>query len=247
MTRSLLSQLNRADPTPLYRQLSLLLAETIEQGELAPDRQLPTEAELAERYGVNRLTVRQAVAEIARTGLIVTVAGKGSFVARQPIRYEVSVGSEASLTRAMAEQGRDVALRLLRKRVDPDPDIRTRLATSGRIWRYTLLREVDGFPLSLSETSVAERRFPGLSRHWQGDSSLYEALERAYGVRMRRGERTLTAEAALPADSEHLMVPVGAPLLVLRGTNVADEGEPVAMVEHRSRGDRVQLTLGGAG
>ncbi|MEU2179637.1 GntR family transcriptional regulator [Streptomyces thermolilacinus] len=66
---------------PLYVQLADIIAGKIESGELAPDRPIPSENHLADEYGVARLTARRAAQELRERGLIVTVRGKGSFVA----------------------------------------------------------------------------------------------------------------------------------------------------------------------
>jgi DNA-binding GntR family transcriptional regulator len=67
--------------TPVYRQLADIIAAKIAAGELQPDRPIPAETRLAEEYGVARLTARRAVRDLRERGLVVTVRGKGSFVA----------------------------------------------------------------------------------------------------------------------------------------------------------------------
>ena len=235
--------LHRAIGIPLYRQLSQMLAEAIAEGEFGPDERLPTEAELAARCDVNRLTVRQALVELGRAGLVVTIAGRGSFVARPPSRYTVSSRDEASLTRAMAAQGRAVTQTLLDERGDRSAASRNALHVRGGVRRFLTLREVDGQPWSLTSTTLSEERLPGLRKVWAGNCSLFDTLAEEYGIRMRRGERVFTAAPALPPDAEHLLVPVGAPLLVMWGTNLDDDGRPVALVEHRFRGDRAEYAV----
>lgn len=234
---------NRHSGVPLYRQVSYAIEEEIASQVWAPDDRLPREAELAERYGVNRLTVRAALAELARRGLIYTIHGNGSFVAAPPIRHDISAGREASLTRSMRERGHTVTQRLLSSRLDPDRAVARTLGTRGRVRRYELLRYVDDAPWTLTRTWLAERRFSRLEERWRGDASLYGVLEAEYGIEMERAHRTIRTEAAGPAEAEHLMIPVGFPMLVMEGLNVDAEGRAVAVVEHRGRGDRVQFTV----
>jgi len=234
---------NRHRTTPLYRQVAEAIEHQISSGELERDERLPGEAELAERYEVNRLTVRSALAELVQRGLIYTVHGRGSYVSAPPIRHDISSDREASLTLAMRDSGHEASQRLLSSAEERSPEVARKLKTRGRIRRYELLRTVDGMPWTLSSTWLPARRFGKLDRHWTGEESLYEVLEREFGVRMRRSDRTIRTEAAGPAAAEHLMVPVGFPLLVMEGLNVDKEGTPVALVEHRGRGDRVQFTV----
>lgn len=234
---------NRFLDIPLYRQVSAALEARVRAGELAPGDALPKEGALAQEFGVNRLTVRQALGELAQRGLIRTVHGRGSFVAEPAIRYDISGAREASLTRAMRETGRTVRQQLLRTQRDEDAEVRRRLASHARLRRYELLRFVDEVPWTLTAMWMPERRFPGLEDHWDGAGSLYDVLETHFGVRMRRQQRTIWAEAGTPQDAEHLAIPVGSPVLVMEGLNVDDEGRPVALVRHRGRGDRVQFTV----
>lgn len=69
---------------PVYAQLADLIAAQITAGTLAVDRPIPSEARLADEYGVARLTARRAVRELRERGLVHTVHGKGSFVTDPP-------------------------------------------------------------------------------------------------------------------------------------------------------------------
>jgi DNA-binding GntR family transcriptional regulator len=234
--------LNRHAPTPLYRQLGDRIEHRIET-ELEPGDRLPSEGDLAREYDVNRLTVRQALAELVRRGLVETAHGRGTFVAEPPMRYEVSAGSDASFTRTREAAGHRVDLRLLRTTLDEDRGVMRQLRTRRPVRRYQLLRLVDGSAWSLTSTWIASTRFKGLDRHWKGETSLFDALEQHYGVRSVRADRSFAAVPADAVDSEHLTVPLGAPVLVVRGLNTATDGAPVAVVEHHFRGDRVQFTV----
>ncbi|WP_413758293.1 GntR family transcriptional regulator [Streptomyces sp. MMBL 11-3] len=77
---------------PLYVQLADVISGRIASGELVPDRPIPSENHLADEYGVARLTARRAAQELRERGLIVTVRGKGSFVAEQPDGEEPTKG-----------------------------------------------------------------------------------------------------------------------------------------------------------
>ncbi|MBB4935288.1 DNA-binding GntR family transcriptional regulator [Lipingzhangella halophila] len=74
-------ELKHESATPLYVQLADIVAAKIKSGELQPDRPIPAETRLAEEYGIARLTARRAVRELRDRGLVVTVPGKGTFVA----------------------------------------------------------------------------------------------------------------------------------------------------------------------
>ena len=239
---NLLDVINRYADRPIYRQLSdLLEARLVEEAQ--PGDRLPSEAELSQQFDVNRLTVRRALNELNQRGLIETVHGKGSFVASPIVRYDVSTGRDASFTRSMRELGHQVGIRLLSMHIVNSPELHDELRTPGKVLVSTAVRLVDDQPWSLSVTSIGVDRFPGLAKQWKGETSLFDFLLERHGVRMRRAYRTFTAGLAEPDEAGHLQVRVGAPVLEMRGLNVDQDENPVALVQHRFRGDRVQFTV----
>lgn len=85
--------LDRNSDTPLYMQLAGLIRADIAQGALQPGDKLPSESEFVERYGIGRLTVREALALLVNEGLLTKMHGKGTFVRAaqpsQPLRVDV--------------------------------------------------------------------------------------------------------------------------------------------------------------
>jgi len=71
-------------PTLLWEQVAADIEADITSGRLAPHAKMPTELELAEQYGVARVTVRRAVQDLAARGLLLVVHGRGTFVAARP-------------------------------------------------------------------------------------------------------------------------------------------------------------------
>jgi DNA-binding GntR family transcriptional regulator len=65
---------------PVYRQVATILRGRIESGELAPDRPVPSEAQLVQEYGIARGTARRAIEVLRDEGLVVTVPGRGTYV-----------------------------------------------------------------------------------------------------------------------------------------------------------------------
>lgn len=239
---NLLEVINRYSDRPVYRQLSDLLEARLTTHARPGDR-LPSELELSQQFDVNRLTVRRALNELNQRGLIETVHGKGSFVATPVVRYSISAGRDASLTRAMRELGHDVAIRVLSTEQVRSRPLQTALKIEGAVLVCRTLRLVDDQPWSYSTTSIGVERFPDLAQAWTGEASLFDFLLHAHGVRMRRADRSFAAALAEPVEAEHLQIRIGAPVLEMRGLNIDQDGEPVALVAHRFRGDRVELTV----
>src|ERR1035437_4327552 len=77
-------------PLPIYLQLEGLIRDKLDNGEWPPGAMLPSERQLCEVYGVARMTVRQAISNLIAKGLLSRVQGRGTFVARPPLRQSLS-------------------------------------------------------------------------------------------------------------------------------------------------------------
>lgn len=82
----LMETIDHASPVPLYYQLRLLIEREIAAGHLQPGDQIPTEAELCQRYSISRTPVRQALLELTREGVLVRTVGRGTFVAPREMK-----------------------------------------------------------------------------------------------------------------------------------------------------------------
>src|SRR3954449_10858614 len=96
--------LRRAAGEPLYAQVARDLAARIRQGVLTSGQRLPAEPALARAYGVNRLTVREALISLTRQGLVRRLQGIGSFVADAPVRHRLG-GDDARLAETLRSEG----------------------------------------------------------------------------------------------------------------------------------------------
>src|ERR1700728_3741679 len=94
----------RQPGTALYRQVAEDLLARVRRSELTPGQRLAPEAQLAQQYGVNRLTMRRALEELARAGIVRTEHGLGSFIAVPATRHRIDDGA-ASLSESMARRG----------------------------------------------------------------------------------------------------------------------------------------------
>ena len=79
-----MEEIDPLGPTPVYRQLARILRERIASGDLAPNRPIPSEAQLRQQYGIARGTARRAVQVLRDERLVVTVTGRGTYVRPRP-------------------------------------------------------------------------------------------------------------------------------------------------------------------
>jgi GntR family phosphonate transport system transcriptional regulator/GntR family transcriptional regulator len=238
------THLNRHNGTALYRQLSEIIEARLKAGEFPPGTRLPSLLEFAEEYGVNRLTVREAIDDLARRGAIEVRQGAGTFPAATKVRLEL--GPVPSFTRSMSARGATTRTRLLDVRAVTDKRIQAELGTTERLARYTLVRYVDEVPWTLTTIWIDRSRLPGLKTHWpsaEGTGSLFDALREHYDIELRRAYRTYWSELAEPQDAEHLDIAIGHPILASEGLDTTQHREPILFTASKGRGDRVKVTF----
>src|SRR5512143_2788530 len=159
-------RLERESPDPLYTQLKDSLVGDISAGRYAPNQRLPSERELSVHYNVSRMTVRQALLELVRDGMIYTRTGKGTFVAEPKIDQRLRTLSGFTQD-VNARGGRPTSQVLEFKVIAAPSDIATalRLSLGTETIMLSRLRLADGDPLAIETAYVPEKMFPGLLMH----------------------------------------------------------------------------------
>src|SRR5260370_30645371 len=84
-----MSAIYRNSPLPRYYQLKEIIRERIRSGEWKPGELIPSERELSEKYGISRMTARQAITELVNEGLFYREQGKGTFVSQRKITQQL--------------------------------------------------------------------------------------------------------------------------------------------------------------
>jgi GntR family transcriptional regulator len=242
--RRILRKLDRSGP-PAYAQIEDRVVEAVSAGDLQPGDRLPPERELAEQLGVSRMTLRQALQTLERRGLVRRTVGRhgGTFVAEPKIERDLN--ALAGLTEQLRRQGHQAGARVLSKQEGP---CSRRTATAlglqpgEPVFEVVRLRLSDGTPLALERSLFPAGRFGGLLE-LDLDGSLYELLERSYGVSVRKAVERLEPVVAGPREAALLSVASGAPLLLVERTAFDADGGPVEYARDRFRGDRTQVVV----
>jgi GntR family transcriptional regulator len=199
---------------------------------------------LAGRFGVSRVTVRRALAELQRTGLIRRRVGSGTVVSDRRPAPPVDVDF-ANLLSHLTEMGRTSSVRLLAfdYRVPP-PEIADALGVGEdeAVQRSVRVRHIDGEPFSHLVTHVPE----AIGRHYTaeelGAAALLSLFERA-GVVVASATQTISAALATPAVAEALEVAVGDALMSVTRTVRAPDGSGVEHLSALYRPDRYRFGM----
>jgi len=221
-----------ASPTfrPLYLQVKAALMERLEAGEWHPGEAIPSEGELARRFGVSQGTARKAVDAMAADNLVVRRQGKGTFVTT----HTEEQTSLFRFLRIRRNDGRDEypASRLLDvRRAKASAEVSRALGLRGGASTVTLRRvlEFSGEPVVLDEIVLPASLFRGLTRArveaYRG--SMYSLFETQFGVRMLRAQERVAAIAADSATASLLHVRSGEPLLTVERVTFTYGDRPV--------------------
>ena len=230
-----------ASPLPKYTQLSRILQDLIE-AELGLDELLPSEREISERFGVARMTVRQAVDQLVAEGRVYKVAGKGTFVARPRLVMPLTL---TSFTADMQARGmRPGAVELSRRQIAADAELSRLLGVDLAEPVHVLerLRLADDEPIAVERSHLVARRTPGLFDEPLENRSLYAVLEERYGLVIDGGEQTIGAGPAASSEASALGVRPDAAVLRFERWSRAG-GAPLEYATSTYRGDRYQLRV----
>lgn len=238
-----MAALNKNLPIPLYHQLKSALMAAIERGDWLPDQQLPNEGELAQQFAVSKITVRQALRDLAAMGYVRREQGRGTFVSKRKLDH----GRElTSFTEEMRRHRLEAASRIISQTVvEADQRVADALEIKpgDPVVVVKRLRLADGEPMGTQSAYIPVNLAAGLVNEKLENVSLYGVLQTRYGLAPARARETYRAVPADAASAELLKVPPGSPVFAVERVTLLDNGRPFEFVESIMRGDRYNVVL----
>jgi GntR family transcriptional regulator len=231
-------------PLPLYHQVQDILRRQLLRGELKPGDQLPTEAELAERFRISRTTVRLALDALRRDGLLYRRAGKGTFVTEPRIEQELT--RLTGFVEDMLALGRQATARVVEVReVAADDAVGQRLGvTAGTtVVRLERVRLADGDPLSLDVTYLPLEIGRRVAAEDLAVHPIFSLLEDRYGIALGFADYRIEAAIADRYVARQLGIAPGDPVLLIERTTCSKAGAPLDYEHLYYRGDRVRYRV----
>ncbi|MGH2803849.1 MAG: GntR family transcriptional regulator [Thermoleophilaceae bacterium] len=204
---------------------------------------LPSERRLAERYGLARMTVRTEVDRLVAEGIVYRLHGRGSFVAEPRV---AQAGLFSSFSEDMRARGVTPGSLVVSQRViEAGPFLAGSLeiAPGAPVAEIERVRTADGTPLALERVQLPAKRFPGIDRADLEHGSLFELLDRRYGVSLAEADQRVVAVAVDGAEAAALEVPEGTPGLRFHTLARDGEGTPAYHATSLFRGDRYEIEL----
>ncbi len=221
------------------------LANEIAQGHYAPGDRLPTEAQLAARFGVNRHTIRRALGDLAEVGTVHARRGAGVFVQHRHMPYPI--GKRVRFHQNLLAAGHVPEKRTLllqTRSAGPKEAAALRLAEGDRVHIYEGLSFSDDTPIALFRAVFPAERLPRMLEALRDTGSVTAALS-AHGIEdYTRASTEITAKPADATLAAQLRLSPGAPILSSVGINIDADGTPLEFGRTWFAGDRVTLTMG---
>lgn len=228
----------------VWRQIEEILAAEIAAGIFPAESRLPSEMELADRFEVNRHTVRQALAALAQRGLLLAEQGRGTFVVRDAIEYPL--GARTRFSENMLMQGRHPGTELVsaaEERASEEIARHLKMRPGGKVVRLDTLGRANDRPISLGYHYFPARRVPGMAQAFERLSSVTRALKELGISDYRRTVTRVGARLPSAEESRRLRLSRSQPLLVTEGVNIEEGGRPIEYVIGLFAADRVQLVV----
>lgn len=232
----------RDNATSLYRQIAARLRDEIAGGRFEPSGRLPSEAEMGALFGVSRVTVRLALDELTRNGLIERRKGKGTFVAGKEVRHELD--TLRSFHESLILQGLNASMRISSLQTIRTPEATARAFGAG--WETCLALErlhfVDNEPIALGRT-LLPAALASLPREEIEARPAYAVVSAFVGLEVERAHVTIGAQTADIELEAALKVPKAAALLVMERTSWFSDNTPAERSTFYVRPERYRFVM----
>ncbi|MEN6298509.1 MAG: GntR family transcriptional regulator [Anaerolineaceae bacterium] len=229
---------------PLYYQVEAALKEMIEGVKYSPGDQIPSERELSEMLGVSRMTVRRAVENLIKHGLLERRSTQGTFVRQPEVMRMVGKDFTLGLTQMVLSSGAQPASQLLQF----GPMLSTQkiaerlgLMVGEKVIVLRRLRLVNNAPFCIETSYLPEKLIPELkAEDFKSEtSSLYAILRERYDIQATENDETLKISYATADEALHLGMKIGSPVLLMRSVVFDQRGQRIEYVVSVNHPERV--------
>lgn len=230
---------------PLYQQLKNILKGQILSGILKPGDKILPETDLCAKYGVSRITVRQAIHGLVEEGFLYRKQGKGTFVTSPKLRRRLP--KLYSFTEDMLELGLRPSSRVLAYEViTADRKMREILKLppgEEKVNRVVRVRCANDEPILIETTFIPLYLCPGLIEEDLEKGSLYAILRDKYGLLLDHAYETYEVGEVRKEEAQHLECRSGLPAFVIERVTYLRNEIPVELTKSVARGDRLRFTV----
>lgn len=221
---------------PLYHQVYVVLRQKIRNNEFDPAKPLPGEHQMAEDFGVSRVTIRRTLQSLELDGLIERRRGVGTFPIPNPVefrdRYNIGGLLQAGLHGDAPTESRNLRI----ASIDPPSHVVRMFGSSSKVLLIQRLRHIRNEPFTLLTIYLPEWVAAVAGLKALEKSPAVVAIEQA-GLYLARTEQAISAQAADEPAARALGLPIGAPLIFMTSLFSDRDDQPLALLEGQYRPD----------
>lgn len=228
---------------PIYVQLRDILRDQIENGVYLPGTAIPSEKELSEKYGVNRLTVRTAIEQLMKEGVVKPFQGKGVYVMGE--RMNRDLDTLTGFSRTILEKNSEPRVHVLHKK------LRNAGVKFSKIFEMDEEDEIHYIkrvcfaneePMSIEEIFVPKAILPNLNELNVSDFSMYDLYD-FYNIHVTNAHQTLDIVKLDQNESRLLNIDTSQAVYLFTSITYADEKTPIEYAKTYVRADLCQFTV----
>jgi GntR family transcriptional regulator len=227
----------------VYVRIRETLRDEITKGTLRRGERLPPEHDLAAKFSVSRMTIRESIEDLVNEGLLYRRHGVGTFVAFPHLQRDHT--RLTSFFDKAEEEGVSVRAELLSLEVMPAKAVIARaldLPPGSRVIRIRTLRYADDVPITVHEAYVPQKPFASIVNENLEAQHLWALYEKC-GYKVKRAIQRLEAREADREMADLMKIREGAPILFKERTVYAEDGTPIEFTYCYNRGDVYSLTV----
>ena len=232
--------IDRFNQEKLYIQLTRIFLEEIKSGNWQLNQRIPSEEELCKKYGVSKITVRQALNNLVSDGYLMKLQGKGTFVIS--VLPVVGLAMKTQLTEEMFGKEVKAEKEILFKGIkEPSSDIRAYLKTTDKIYHFLCRRLVNNNPAYLDESFIPYPMLPEIEQLDIINNSLYSILQEKAIKKIFRVVQTIEVQQLQGYPAQYLALSEGIPVLAVHRLLFSSDNTPVGYTRFLGRSDRYKF------
>lgn len=230
--------IDKSSPEPIYVQIAAAMKRLLDDGTIPAGSALPPEQILAKRFGVSRMTMRQANDVLEREGLIDRQRGRGTFaVQKRLVKQEQETRSFSEEIRRRGGVPSSRLLSFQTTEASPALAAEFNLPAGDPIYVIERVRMADGIPMALESVQIPAERCPNLERFNLVDYSLYQIFEEHYGIELARSEEEISAIVPRKIHRKTLALPANVAVLLVKRRTYTSDGRLFELAMDAYRGD----------
>ena len=237
--------IDRSSPVPIYYQVKTHLWNRIKSKEWGLHQKLPTETELAQYYGISRITLRQAVAELEDEGLLIKKRGQGTFIneKKAPIVTTLSYSLSSRTGSDNIKIETTVLEQMKLTHIEPYVKKRLELQENEAVIYIKRLFSIDGAPMAVSRSYLPAHLVPDLEYKALVNNSISLSLQKYYQLEPMFVKDNLAAVRATQSESRILTITLDSPLMLVEGLSYYAEKKPLESSHTLWSGDSVKFEI----